>query len=113
MTGNAQLQDVQKVPYIVSILDSDKLLTTEAGDVCTVSSSDVTLATVVPDATPTVPGALQTGFILGQPKTGTVNITSHVVKADGTTLPDQTIAIDIVPGPATGQGLTLGTPVAQ
>ena len=56
------------------------------------------MATVVPDAAPVVAGAQQTGFILGGKTLGTVTITSHIVKADGTTLPDATDAIDIIAG---------------
>ena len=110
---NFQLQDTQKVPYVISEVDADGNPTTEAGDVCTVSSSDVTMATVVPDAAPVVAGAQQTGFILGGKTLGTVTITSHIVKADGTTLPDATDAIDIIAGAPAAQSIGLGTPVAQ
>lgn len=113
--ANFQLQDVQKVPYVVTELDADgNVATPGAGDTCAVTSDDTTKATIVPDATPSVTGAIQTGFVVGGSTLGTVNITSTITHADGTPGPSPvTDAIDILSGPPATQGFALGTPVNQ
>jgi hypothetical protein len=113
---NPQIGDTQKAPFAVTELDADgQAVPPLAGDTCPIVSSDTTLATIVIDATPTVPGALTTGFIVAQPKAGTVNVTfGPIGKADGTTVGKQVVDIfDIVAGAATQLGVSIGAPIPQ
>jgi hypothetical protein len=113
---NPQIGDTQKAPFAVTELDADGLpVLPTAGDSCPVVSSDVTLATIVLDASPVVDGALVTGFIVAMPKAGTVNITfGPIGKADGTSIGTAIVDVfDIVAGTASQIGVSVGAPVAQ
>ena len=111
--ANFQLQDVQKVSYALSAADADgNPSVLAAGATVAVSSSDVTMATVLPDATPAA-GSLASGFILGAAKLGTVQINAAVTNADGSAGLTGALAIDIVSGPAATISMAPGTPVAQ
>ncbi len=111
--ANFQLQDSQKVPYQLTAVDADGLpASLPAGASVAVSTADPTLATVVPDATP-VAGSIASGFIVAQPKIGTVQINAAVTNADGSAGPTGAVAVDIVSGPAASIAFNLGAPVAQ
>jgi hypothetical protein len=107
------LQDVQKVPYQIAAVDADgNPASLAAGDSINVSSSDSTMAVVVPDATPAA-GFVASGFIVGASKLGTVQINAAVTHADGSAGPTGAVSIDIVSGPAASLSMGFGTPVAQ
>lgn len=111
--ANLQLQDVQKVPYAIQAVDADgNPAALAAGSTLAVASSDPTMATVVPDATPAA-GSVASGFIVGQSKLGTVQINVQETKADGTAGLSGAVSIDIVSGPAAQLVIAPGTPVAQ
>jgi hypothetical protein len=111
--ANLQLQDQQKIPYSLTGVDKDGLpAQLAAGATVAVSSSDPTLATVVADATPAA-GSIASGFIVAQPKLGTVQINAAVTNADGSAGITGAVSIDIVSGPAASIAFGLGTPVAQ
>jgi hypothetical protein len=112
--ANFQLQDSQKVPYAVAALDAAglPLAALAAGESIAVSSSDASLAVVVPDAAPAA-GSVASGFIVGQPKLGTVQISAAVTKADGSAGPTGAVAIDIVAGAEASISVSLGAAQAQ
>lgn len=111
--ANLQLQDVQKVPYTLTATDADgNPAPLEAGASIAVSSSDPTMATVVPDATPAA-GSIASGFVVGQAKLGTVQINAAVTNPDGSAGPTGAVSIDIVAGPAAKIAMGLGVPVGQ
>lgn len=108
------LQDHQKVPYQIVGVDAAGLpgASLPAGASVAVSSSDPTLATVVPDATP-APGTLASGFVVAQPKLGTVQLNVAVTNADGSAGPTGQQSIQIVAGAEATIQVNLGTPVSQ
>lgn len=111
--ANFQLQDVQKVAYSLAAVDADGLpATLPSGASVAVSSSDPTIATVVPDATPAA-GSIASGFVVAQAKLGTVQINAAVTNADGSAGPTGAVSIDVVSGPAASISFSLGTPVSQ
>jgi|SRR5579863_1075205 len=82
-----------------------------AGDTCKVTSPDPTTCLVVPDATPSVPNAVQTGFLqFLKPATG-FQITEEVTHADGTNFPPVTDTFDILPPAAVATTFVLGPQV--
>jgi hypothetical protein len=111
------LGDTQKVSYALNAVDADgNVAALPAGDTVSVVSADPTIAQVVPDASPAA-GSVASGFILGQSKLGTTQITATAIGSDGTT-PDPSLspavqAIQTVAGAAASMGFTLGTPVSQ
>lgn len=111
--ANFQLQDVQQVPYMLAALDADgNPASLAVGASVLVSSSDATIAKVVPDATP-VAGAIASGVIVGQAKLGTVQINAAVTNADQSAGPTGAVSIDVVSGPAASISIALGTAGAQ
>jgi hypothetical protein len=111
------LGDTQKVSYALNAVDADgNVAALPAGDTVSVVSADPTIAQVVPDASPAA-GSVASGFILGQSKLGTTQVTATAIGSDGTT-PDPSLApavqaIQTVAGAAASMGFTLGTPVSQ
>jgi hypothetical protein len=111
--SNFQLQDVQKVPYTLTAVDADgNPAQLAAGASVAVSSSDPTIAEVVPDAVPAV-GSIASGFVVGKAKLGTVQVNAAVTNADGSAGPTGAVSIDVVAGPAATISMGLGTPEAQ
>lgn len=111
--ANFQLQDVQQVPYTLLAVDKDgNPATLPAGGSIAVSSSDPTIASVVPDAAPAA-GSIASGVIVGQSKLGTVQINAAVTNSDGSAGPTGAVSIDVVSGPAATIQLNLGTAVSQ
>lgn len=111
--GNLQLQDVQKVPYLLTAVDADgNPAQLASGASVAVSSSDPASALVVPDATPAA-GTVASGFVVGGAKLGTVQINAAVTNGDGSAGPTGAVSIDVVSGPAASIAMSLGTPVAQ
>jgi hypothetical protein len=121
--ANTQLQDSMKMSF--ALVEHDNAGVGEgpsAGDTCTVTLSDPTLATVVLDPTPlpvtnadgsTTP-SVASGFIVALPKAGTVTISGTIKHADGTDGPPVTsVPVDIIVGPASTASFSFGTPVAQ
>jgi hypothetical protein len=81
--ANFKLLSSQKVPYTVTANDGNgNAAALKAGDTLVIVSSDTTLATVVPDATPTA-GFIASGFIVPVGPAGTVQITASALNADG------------------------------
>src|SRR5258706_6377892 len=106
-----QLKDVQKVPYQLTAVDADgNPAQLEDGSGVTVSSSDTSCATVLPDTTP-APGTVASGEIIAGAKLGLVQINAAVTKADGSPGPTGAVSIEIVSGPAASISFGLGTPV--
>ena len=111
--SNFQLQDVQKVPYTLTAVDADGLpASLPSGATVAVSSSDPTVAQVVPDAVP-ASGSIASGFVVAQPKIGTAQINAAVTNADGSAGPTGAVSIDVVSGPAASIAFSLGAPVSQ
>lgn len=108
-----QLQDVQKVPYSVVAVDADgNPAALATGATIAVASSDPTIATVVPDASPAA-GTIASGFVVGQSKLGTVQISVAVTNADGTPGPTGTAPVQVVAGAAATIQVNLGAAVSQ
>ena len=113
---NTQLGDTEKMPYTVMELDADSNpVPPQPGDTLAVVSSDTASATLLPDAAPTVAGALGTGFIVGGSKVQLgVQVTFTALRAGGTPIGSPLVAnIDIVGGNASSVSVSFGTPVAQ
>lgn len=109
------LQDIQEVPYQINAVDADGNPTTNipAGATAAVTSSDPTIASVVPDATPAA-GSIASGVIVGQSKLGSVTITEQVSDASGNALfPASTAVVQVVASNATGAAIAFGAPVNQ
>jgi hypothetical protein len=107
------LQDNQKVPYLITAVDADGNPTSlPAGATIAVKTSDPTIATVVPDATPAT-GSIASGSIVGQSKLGLVQISAAVTNADGTPGPTGQTSVQVVAGAAATIAIALGTPAPQ
>jgi hypothetical protein len=112
--ANFQLDDTQKVAYALVAFDAaNNPAQVAAGDVISVSSSDVASATVVPDAVPAA-GSLASGFIVSGSKAQVgVQITASAKKADGSLDLQVVDLIDVVSAAASSLGLSLGKPVPK
>lgn len=110
---NFQLQDVQKVLFVLNAVDADgNPAALASGASIKVSSADPTIADVVLDPTP-ASGSLVSGFVVGKAKLGTVQINAAVVNVDGSAGVTGAVSIDVVAGPAATISFNLGTPVSQ
>ena len=121
--ANQPLQDTFKLPYFATELDADGNQAMDPGDSVAVTTDDTAKATVAPDATvdpAKVPSGtdatkvLQTGFLVGGSKLGTVNVTATFSHTDGTAAPPPiSVAVDILSGPPVTGGFGFGTAVPQ
>ena len=110
---NPQIGDNEKAPYAVFELDAAGMaVPPQLGDTLTVVSSNPDAATVVFATTPTSPSALGTGFIVGGTPANNVDVTATLTKADGSTL-SATDTVDIIGGPVSSLGFSLGAPVPK
>ncbi len=110
--GNPQVHEGFMVPYVVAETKADGSFDPPApGDNCVLVSSDPSSALVVPDATPSVPDSIQTGFIQGLKAAPGITLTETVSHADGTNFPPVVDTIDVIPAAATGTVFTLGAEV--
>jgi hypothetical protein len=107
---NFPMYETQKTQYQVKVAQFGvaALLPT---DVLTVVSSDLAMATVVPDAT-AVAGSVASGFVLAGKKPGTVRITVTLTRADKTS---KTIYadLDILSSAPVGLTIVFAPPVSQ
>ncbi len=103
-----------KIPYTVMETDAQgNPDPAGAGDVVNVSVDDLALGGVAPDPTPTVSGALGTGFILGN-AVGTLTVTFTASHSDGSPVgPPDVNVINILQGPAVATVVTFGVPIPQ
>jgi len=111
--ANFQLGDSQKVDYQLLAKDAKgEPALAQPGDTITIASSDLAMATVVPDATP-VAGSVASGFIVAGNAVGTVTINASYAPADGSPAFTASQLIDIGSGKTASVALNLGTAVAQ
>jgi hypothetical protein len=112
------LTDSQKVPY--QIIGDDAAgfpgAALPAGATIAVTSSDPTIAVVVPDAAP-APGTVASGFIAAavpaKVSVAPIQINAAVTNADGTPGPTGSLAVSVVAGALATIVMSLGAAVAK
>ena len=110
------LLDNQKVPYQIIGDDAAGFPGAQlpAGASLAVSSSDPTIASVVPDAAP-APGTIASGYVVAATpaKLGQVQISAAVTNADGSAGPTGSVSVNVSAGSLSTIVMNLGTPVSQ